>query len=46
MLQVTPQHQLFLAVEPVDFRAGIDGLRALCERQAINLRRQRLLALP
>lgn len=33
MLQVTPQHQLFLAVEPVDFRAGIDGLRALCERQ-------------
>ena len=33
MLQITPQHQLFLAVEPVDFRRGIDGLRALCQRQ-------------
>jgi|SRR5580658_1986711 transposase len=33
MLQITPQHQLFLAVEPVDFRAGIDGLKALCQSQ-------------
>ena len=32
MLQITSQHQLFLAVETIDFRAGIDGLRALCER--------------
>jgi transposase len=33
MLQITPQHQLFMAIEPVDFRCGIDGLKALCERQ-------------
>jgi transposase len=33
MLQITPQHQLFLAVEPVDFRRGIDGLKALCQQQ-------------
>lgn len=33
MLQITPQHQLFMAVEPIDFRNGIDGLKALCQRQ-------------
>ena len=33
MLQITPQHQLFLSVEPVDFRRGIDGLRAICLKQ-------------
>lgn len=33
MLQITPQHQLFMAVEPVDFRRGIDGLSALCKKQ-------------
>jgi transposase len=32
MLQITPQHQLFLAVEPVDFRSGIDGLKAQCQK--------------
>ena len=30
MLQVTPQHRLLLAIEPVDFRKGICGLKALC----------------
>ena len=30
MLQITPQHRLLLAVEPVDFRKGICGLKALC----------------
>lgn len=30
MLQITPQMRLFIAVEPVDFRKGIDGLAALC----------------
>ncbi len=30
MLQVTAQHRIFLAVEAVDFRKGIDGLMALC----------------
>ncbi len=27
MLQLTPQSRIFLAVQPVDFRKGIDGLR-------------------
>lgn len=30
MLQITPQHRLLLAVEPADFRRGIDGISALC----------------
>ena len=29
MLQLTPQQKLLLAVEPIDFRAGIDSLAAL-----------------
>lgn len=28
MLQITPQHRLLLAVEPVDFRKGINGLKS------------------
>lgn len=32
MLQLTPQTRNFLAVEPVDFRKGIDGLAAVCRR--------------
>lgn len=35
MLQITPHHTLLLAVNPVDFRRGIDGLAALC-RQELN----------
>lgn len=31
MLQLTSQQKLLLAVEPVDFRFGIDGLMALCK---------------
>ena len=27
MLQITPQHRLLLAVDPVDFRKGICGLK-------------------
>ena len=38
MIQLTPQMRLLLAVEPVDFRKGIDGLVAVC--------RQRLAADP
>ena len=33
MLQITPQHQFSIAVAPVDFRKGIDGLAALCKQQ-------------
>jgi len=35
MLQLTPQSRIFVAVQPVDFRKGIDGLTALC-RQALS----------
>ena len=34
MLQLTPQMRILLAVEPVDFRKGIDGLARLC-REAL-----------
>ena len=30
MIQITPQMRIFVAVEPVDFRKGIDGLVCLC----------------
>lgn len=30
MIQVTPHMRVLVAVEPVDFRRGIDGLAALC----------------
>ena len=30
MIQITPQMRMLLAVEPVDFRKGIDGLAKVC----------------
>ena len=30
MIQVTPQMRVLVAIEPVDFRRGIDGLARLC----------------
>jgi transposase len=35
MLQLTPQSRIFVALAPVDFRKGIDGLAAVC-RQALG----------
>lgn len=35
MLQITPQHHLWFALDVTDFRKGIDGLVALC-RQKLN----------
>jgi transposase len=32
MIQITPQMRILLAVEPVDFRKGIDGLAGVCRR--------------
>jgi len=32
MIQLTPHMRILVAVEPVDFRKGIDGLRGLCRR--------------
>ena len=31
MLQLTPQMKILVAVAPVDFRKGIDGLASLCK---------------
>lgn len=31
MIQVTPQMRILVAVEPADFRKGIDGLARLCQ---------------
>jgi transposase len=31
MLQITPQMKILVAIEPVDFRNGIDGLVQLCK---------------
>jgi transposase len=33
MLQITPQMKVLVAVEPVDFRKGIDGLVRLCKER-------------
>ena len=38
MIQVTPHMRIVVAVEPVDFRKGIDGLAAVC--------REKLKAIP
>ena len=35
MIQIAPQMRILLAIEPVDFRKGIDGLVAVC-RQALG----------
>ena len=35
MIQVTPQMRIRVAVEPVDFRKGIDGLARVC-REALH----------
>jgi transposase len=33
MLQLVPQLRILLAIEPVDFRKGVDALAALCRDQ-------------
>jgi transposase len=35
MIQVTPQMRIWVAVEPADFRRGIDGLARMC-REALE----------
>jgi transposase len=36
MIQITPQMRILVAVQPVDFRKGIDGLAALCRQALAN----------
>ena len=31
MIQITPQMRILVAIEPADFRRGIDGLARLCK---------------
>jgi transposase len=33
MIQIAPQMRILLAVEPVDFRKGIDGLARICRKE-------------
>jgi len=33
MIQITPQMRILVAVEPADFRRGIDGLARLCREK-------------
>ena len=35
MIQITPQMRILVAVEPADFRKGIDGLARIC-REALD----------
>ena len=32
MIQITPQMRILVAIEPADFRRGIDGLARLCKQ--------------
>ncbi|MBI2837487.1 MAG: IS66 family insertion sequence element accessory protein TnpB [Acidobacteria bacterium] len=36
MIQVTPQMRIMVAIEPADFRKGIDGLARIC-REVIRV---------
>lgn len=33
MIQITPQMRVLVAIEPVDFRCGIDGIARVCRDQ-------------
>lgn len=33
MIQITPHMRILVAVDPIDFRAGIDGLVGACRRR-------------
>jgi transposase len=33
MIQITPHMRILVAVEPIDLRAGIDGLAAACRKR-------------
>ena len=33
MISVSPKHRVFIAIHPIDFRCGIDGIVKICRRQ-------------
>ena len=41
MIQLTPQMRIVVAVEPADFRRGIDGLARLCQDALTRIIHQR-----
>ena len=46
MIQVTPQMRMLVAVEPVDFRKGIDGLAGICKSLHLDPYQRLSLRLP
>ena len=36
MIQLTPQMRILVAIEPVDFRSGIDGLCRVCRQVLLD----------
>jgi transposase len=36
MIQITPQMRVLVAVEPADFRSGIDGLARVCRQTLLS----------
>ncbi len=36
MIQITPQHHIFIHIEPLDFRKGIDGLIGYCQSKLLQ----------
>jgi transposase len=36
MIQIAPQMRILVAVDPVDFRKGIDGLAGICRRLELD----------
>ena len=35
MINITPQHKIFICLKPVDFRKGIDGMIGICRHQLL-----------
>jgi len=33
MIAITSKHKVFIAIQPIDFRRGIDGIQGLCQQQ-------------
>jgi len=36
MIQITPQMRVFVAIEPTDFRRGIDGMARVCREVLLS----------
>ncbi len=36
MIVVSPKHRIFLAIQPINFRYGIDGIAAICRQHFLQ----------